>query len=333
MATNDFLPFAAGGSANVLTQAQYAALAALTTGFQSGVADSKSVNKAWRQSSIMASVVGQMIASQSGQNAVDDGTTATLLANLIAAVKASSVAVVGTVRNLAMNVSAASATAPLTADQIVVMSALNGLTYLLPSFNQTINLATTGAGGMDAGSAPASGYVGIYAMLNPATGARTLVSQNATSSALPNVYGGSNAPAGFTASALVSVRATDATGKLQVGMQRDRKVSFPLATLLSTATTAASATAMNVAAVIPPNAVSVGGEMGASSTSVSAVISLLAGDASMSGQQAIYGGATAAAQYIDNFEIDIAVPQTLYRVATNASGTPTFAYYASSYRF
>lgn len=82
MATNDFLPFATGGSANVLTQAQWAALGALLNGFQSGIADSKSINKAFRQSSIMSAVLAQFIADQTGVNSVDDGTTATLLANL-----------------------------------------------------------------------------------------------------------------------------------------------------------------------------------------------------------------------------------------------------------
>jgi hypothetical protein len=87
MATNDFLPFANGGGANVLTQAQYAALTTLLSGgYQSGVANSAQMNKTLRQSSIMAAVLGQFIANQSGQNAVDDGTTATLLANLSAAV-------------------------------------------------------------------------------------------------------------------------------------------------------------------------------------------------------------------------------------------------------
>lgn len=82
MATNDFLPFATGGAANVLTQAQWAALSALLNGFQSGIADSKSINKAFRQSSIMSAVLAQFIVDETGANATDDGTTATLLANL-----------------------------------------------------------------------------------------------------------------------------------------------------------------------------------------------------------------------------------------------------------
>lgn len=82
MSTQDFLSFAGGAGANVVTQAQYAALAAVNTGYQSGIASSAQLNKTWRQSSIIASVVAQFIVAQSGNDAVDDGTTATLLANL-----------------------------------------------------------------------------------------------------------------------------------------------------------------------------------------------------------------------------------------------------------
>ena len=86
MASNDFLPFAVGSGANVLSQSAYAALAALGPGFSSGVAQSAACNKAWRQSSIMGAVVAQMIVDNTGQNATDDGTTTTLLANLKKAV-------------------------------------------------------------------------------------------------------------------------------------------------------------------------------------------------------------------------------------------------------
>ncbi|WP_176080808.1 hypothetical protein [Paraburkholderia tropica] len=87
-ATNDFLAFAAGSSANVETQSAYAAdTSTLQNGFASGIAQSVKLNKVWRQSSIMAAVLAQFIVDQSGQNAVDDGTTATLEANLVAAIK------------------------------------------------------------------------------------------------------------------------------------------------------------------------------------------------------------------------------------------------------
>lgn len=82
MATNDFLSFAGGSGANVLSQTDYAALAALSTGFTAGVAQSNAINKALRQSSIMSAVLAQFVADQTGANSTDDGTTATLLSNL-----------------------------------------------------------------------------------------------------------------------------------------------------------------------------------------------------------------------------------------------------------
>ena len=85
----DFLPFATAGGANVLTQSAYAALGALTNGFSTGIAPSNACNKAWRQSSIMSAVIGDFIVAQTGQTVIDDGTTATILANFTAAVQAS----------------------------------------------------------------------------------------------------------------------------------------------------------------------------------------------------------------------------------------------------
>lgn len=79
----DFLPFAAGGGANVISQASYASLPALAAGFSSGLAASNQLNKVWRQSSIMAAVLGDLIANVSGNNVIDDGTTATILASLL----------------------------------------------------------------------------------------------------------------------------------------------------------------------------------------------------------------------------------------------------------
>jgi len=82
MATNNFKAFGIGASANVTSQADYEALAALLTGFQSGKASSAQINKALRQSSTMAAVLGQFIA-QAGLDALDNGNIASLLNNLI----------------------------------------------------------------------------------------------------------------------------------------------------------------------------------------------------------------------------------------------------------
>jgi hypothetical protein len=83
MPEQDFIVFAGGVGANVITQATYVAASWPPTGFASGLAQSNQFNKVFRQGSIMAAVIGQMIADVLGVNVIDDGTTATIEANLI----------------------------------------------------------------------------------------------------------------------------------------------------------------------------------------------------------------------------------------------------------
>ncbi len=87
-ATNDFQSIAGGSGANVLTQAEYLALTTiLANGMTSGIVPSNQMNKMLRQCSIIAAMVAQLIADATGQNATDDGTTATLEANLARAIR------------------------------------------------------------------------------------------------------------------------------------------------------------------------------------------------------------------------------------------------------
>ncbi|UGA37968.1 hypothetical protein JOS77_29215 [Chromobacterium haemolyticum] len=88
MATNDFLVFSggAGSSSNTMTQANYASNSARISGVVPGVADPLLANKAWRQPSIIAAMIGQFIADYSGQNAIDDGTTSALETNFVLAI-------------------------------------------------------------------------------------------------------------------------------------------------------------------------------------------------------------------------------------------------------
>jgi len=82
MPTNDFKAFATGNSANVISQADYLALAALVSGFSSGKASSAQVNKALRQATVMANVLAQFIADSANIDVLDDGNTAAILSNL-----------------------------------------------------------------------------------------------------------------------------------------------------------------------------------------------------------------------------------------------------------
>jgi hypothetical protein len=90
MAVNDFKAFAIDPGANVMTQADYVALAALVSGFSAGIAPSAQLNKVWRQGSIGIEVMGAFINAQTGLDALDDGNIATLLTNFTNAVKIAS---------------------------------------------------------------------------------------------------------------------------------------------------------------------------------------------------------------------------------------------------
>lgn len=141
MATNDFLPFAYGGGANVLSQSAYAALTSLLSGgFQSGVAQSNQVNKTLRQSSIMSAVLAQFAADYSGNNSTDDGTTATLEANLVAAIRGATKTTVTLTDTGTANAYAAANTPPLVAgtwvnnvvQQVKILNANTGASTYAP---------------------------------------------------------------------------------------------------------------------------------------------------------------------------------------------------------
>jgi hypothetical protein len=82
MATNNFKALGIGSGANVTSQSDYEALSALLTGFQSGKASSAQINKALRQATTVTAVLAQLIVDRTGADALDNGSTATLLANL-----------------------------------------------------------------------------------------------------------------------------------------------------------------------------------------------------------------------------------------------------------
>ena len=73
MAKNDFKPFAIGEFSNVISQADYEALPAVSAGFNPGIARIEQLNKVWRQSSVMAAVLGNFIVEQSGDDVLDNG--------------------------------------------------------------------------------------------------------------------------------------------------------------------------------------------------------------------------------------------------------------------
>ncbi|MBX9490002.1 tail fiber protein [Yersinia enterocolitica] len=398
---NEILPFGLGAESNVMTQAEYEALAARSGGFSSGVAKSEQLNKVWRQSSFVASVLADFIATQSGNDVLDNGNTAVLLDNLELAIKTyignnlpsasliqkgivqlssatnstseifaatpkavravdiaslkiannlseintagpaavaatlanlelSDVAhlpqltgIVGTSRNAKMSIPSASATATFTVDELIVQTALGGLQYKLSSFSKTVNLTTAGAGGMDTGTVPATGYVALYAIYNPTSGASALLAVNATSVRAPEVYGGANMPAGYTASALVSVWRV-ASSQFVIGFQRGRHISIPLTQLWSTATGTTTISGVSLVPAAPANAVSINAYLTLYQTTTSVGVELsLYSTVSGIGQlraNASVSGATSAS--IANGVLEVVDAQALYfNMASTASGS------------
>ncbi|TKC83954.1 phage tail protein [Trinickia terrae] len=231
-----------------------------------------------------------------------------------------------------MSVTTASASATLTADQIIVGTALNGMQYLLSNYSETINLATTGAGGMDTGSAPASGYVALYAIYNPATGAISILATNATSAVAPNVYGGSHMPSGYTASALLAVWPTTSGSLFGIGYWSGRRFSFVMATVLSTTTVQSSFTSLSISGAVPPNAKSIGGTVTTNNSAAStSVLSVAASSAGIGQQYVDVASSAGAVSGATSFSLQLATAQTIYYSSSANAGSCTFVVQLSSY--
>ncbi len=243
--------------------------------------------------------------------------------------------IVGTSRNAKMSIPAASTTATFNADELIVQVGWGGRQYKLSGFSKTINLSVVGAGGMDTGTAPATGYVALYAIYNPTSGATALLAVNASSVIVPEVYGGANMPAGYTASALVSVWGV-ASSQFVVGHQIGRKVNIVSYTTYNTTTPALSYSAMSLALCVPANARIADMQIVVGQTTPNSSVQVyLASTAE--GVGAIYVNASAnsssAATTSTNCgykEFDIIGSQTLYFKMANST-TATYVFICGGY--
>jgi phage-related tail fiber protein len=164
---------------------------------------------------------------------------------------------VGAMRNLRISLPVAASVATVTADQLIVEQP-GVAQYKLSNLNLSLDLTTVGAGGMDTGIAPASGSVGIYVIYNPELRVAKLLGINATSSSAPDVYAGTSMPAGYSASALVSVWQTNANRLMNTGIQHQRSISIAQTIVLENGLSMLP-TPISLASVVPRNAKTVGG--------------------------------------------------------------------------
>lgn len=240
----------------------------------------------------------------------------------------------GLLANASFSIPAASLTGTFKADELTVQSAVNGVGYRLQNFSKVINLGTTGAGGMDIGPAPVNGFVALYAIYNSDTGEQNILAFNSTSTIAPSVYGGGKMPAGFNASALISVWATDATGKLKVGAQRGRKIYIPLS-MAYDGSAILNASPLSLAGIVPPNALEIAGEVVISNGAQTAsyINMVISADGKGIGQQILSGSLANGAGLASNFSAPVLGGQTIYIYCQSTSGVPRFELYVSSYLF
>lgn len=246
--------------------------------------------------------------------------------------------VVGSSSNIKASNATAGLTITVTADSVTVGTALNGTPYTLTSYSQSFNGATNGAGGMDIGALPTSSWVALYAIYNPTAPAISILGTSCAV-ACPTVYAGGNMPAGYTASALLTVLPTNATPALIGNSYVKGKNVYILAqTAITTTTSHASPTLIALGTVVPPNAVAMSGYLSnvcGTSPSSNSVSIQLGSDSSASSGVSISSGNCAS---INNLTIqsgfqDVGLPtaQTMW-IENNVSGvSPSSSVVVSAY--
>ncbi|MBN3811708.1 hypothetical protein [Paraburkholderia sp. Ac-20347] len=233
--------------------------------------------------------------------------------------------------NLTSNAATGATTATWTADEMPVATALGGVRYLIPSFSGTLNLAATGIGGMDTGTATASSFIAVYAAYNPSTGASGVFAQVVGASAAPLVYGGANRPSGYTATRLISIVPTNTTvGQFSAFAQTDRAIMVNSATILSGTTSSASSSFAAVTLTSIPYSARAVRITGGQTNSAASNSHLYIAQNSSGVGGLDFGLNTAAGGGVTqpNSTIPVNTPRTLYWQAFTSSSSNTLSYSA-----
>lgn len=267
------------------------------------------------------------VADSVGQNPVTD-TTATYWK--LAFRDQSGPSTVGLTRRGRMYVTVASTAATYTADEVVVKTTMGAQSFIIGFYNKAVNLATVGAGGMDTGAAPANSYVGLYAIYNTVTGANSILAVNGGGT-LSQIYSGANMPAGYNASALLTVVPTNASSQFKVVLVQDRKVSYALSVAYN-GSSVVSFLPISLATTVPLNATEIFGELSSTNSVNSNMTLAINGDTNTVGQQVQAIGGQAGVTTVTNFStLPLPVAQILYVTTINSAGTALFTVYIGGY--
>jgi len=238
--------------------------------------------------------------------------------------------VVGAAKNVAMNVAAGATTGTVTADEIVVGSALGGQTIKLANFSQVISLATVGAGGMDTGTATAGAWLAIYAAYNPTTGARTAFASVEGAAAAPTIYGGANAPAGYTMTGRLAVVPVSAiAGQFAAFSVQDNKCTIAEFTFVSSSTSSSTPGNTSFTSTgVPKSARRIGGSISISNSAAQNSIWKFFADANSTGskQYSVNTSAGGGGNLFGFSSVALSAAQAIRATAYVAGGSGTMSY-------
>ncbi|WP_168794685.1 hypothetical protein [Paraburkholderia aromaticivorans] len=241
-------------------------------------------------------------------------------------------AIAGTARNLAALLTAQGTTATWTADELLIKTALGGLSFLFNGVSVPVNLSVSGIGGVVGTTPAASGFAAIYAATGPSVSLKAFAT-DATATKAQEVYTGT-LPPGYTASQLIGIAPISATvGQFAPFAQTDRRVDWAGGNVLTGSTFVGGPTA-RTSTSIPLNARFVGGFNQIGNSAASAMSQTLAstGINNMGGQYCTYNIAAGTSIAIP-FRVAVTAPQTIYQQTTNSAGTPGFTISVNSFDF
>jgi hypothetical protein len=241
---------------------------------------------------------------------------------------------VGTAINVAGSLATAGTTVTMTADNIIVGTSLTGAGFVLPSYSQLFNGGVTGAGGMDTGALPSSGFVCLYAIYNPGNSSASILGTLCTTSS-GTIYSGTHLPSGYTASALIAPWLV-ASSALDVGYVLGRTF-YQGSVNVITLTASQSLTEATISSFIPPNAKTYGGfinlECG-TTPGANTTQGFIAGDANGAGEafaQFLCASTTGATQVFPYSNVPVPVSQQTYVGATLYGTSPEMVLKLTNY--
>lgn len=213
-----------------------------------------------------------------------------------------------------------------TISEIVAQTTLGGASIFGANLTISVDLATTGIGGMDTGSPPAAADLSVYAAFNGATWGAFACKGTVSNGP---VYSGSNLPSGYTYTALIWTGVTVTSAFVRF-VQYNRTVSFLPVTILAGGE-GTSYTPVSMATCVPANAYTVSGNLSMGGSSGCDV----AADGVATGNQGFFleASGTSTAIEVPFPRLVLVTPQTIYYSCGTAAGLTFLSIQIASYEF